>query len=172
MLPAPKDTTLDQGVSPQTLSVAADCSYKEEAMAFTDFLLRPPSMVRLALGDWLLSTGWQALGHRALGSARHDWATGMALAGTLRAAPAQSVRGYPERKDKIAAPASRSTTAARSAWTRCANDWSETGTWCSPAIRGDAPQRATGCGQSTAPSRPLLHLDCVNAKGVESLRFN
>lgn len=33
------------------------------------------------------------------------WATGAALAGALRSAPAQSVRGYPEWKDKAATPA-------------------------------------------------------------------
>ncbi|MFE6991934.1 sugar ABC transporter substrate-binding protein, partial [Streptomyces pharetrae] len=32
-------------------------------------------------------------------------ATGTALAGRLRSAPAQSVRGYPEWKDKVATPA-------------------------------------------------------------------
>ncbi len=105
VLPAPKGTALDQGVSPQTLSIAEDCPYKKEAMAFIDFLLRPPNMVRLALGDWLLPTGREALKDPALRAARYDWATGTALAGSLRSAPARSVRGYPEWKDKIATPA-------------------------------------------------------------------
>ncbi|MFD8544145.1 extracellular solute-binding protein [Streptomyces sp. NPDC059649] len=104
VLPAPKGATQDQGVSPQTLSIAADCPYKEEAMAFIDFFLQPPNMVRLALGDWMLPTGQEALRHPALRVPRYDWATGTALAGTLRSAPAQSVRGYPEWKDKIATP--------------------------------------------------------------------
>ncbi|UQA97710.1 ABC transporter substrate-binding protein [Streptomyces halobius] len=104
VLPAPKGTVLEQGVSPQTLSVAEDCPHKEEAMAFIDFLLRPPNMVRLALGDWMLPTGQEALKDPALRVARHDWTTGTALAGSLRSAPAQSVRGYPEWKDKIATP--------------------------------------------------------------------
>ncbi|MEU8784751.1 extracellular solute-binding protein [Streptomyces sp. NPDC048637] len=104
VLPAPNGTALDQGVSPQTLSIAEDCPYKEEAMAFIDFLLSPPNMVRLALGDWLLPTGQEALKDPALRAARYDWATGTALAGSLRSAPAQSVRGYPEWKDKIATP--------------------------------------------------------------------
>ncbi len=104
VLPAPKGTTLDQGVSPQTLSIAEDCPYKEEAMAFIDFLLGPANMVRLALGDWLLPTGQEALADPALRVRRYDWATGTALAGSLRSAPAQSVRGYPEWKDKIATP--------------------------------------------------------------------
>ncbi|MEU9120974.1 extracellular solute-binding protein [Streptomyces sp. NPDC048506] len=104
VLPAPRGTGLDQGVSPQTLSIAEDCPYKEEAMAFIDFLLRPPNMVRLALGDWMLPTGQEALADPALRVARHDWATGTALAGSLRSAPAQSVRGYPEWKDKVATP--------------------------------------------------------------------
>ncbi|NUS84862.1 MAG: sugar ABC transporter substrate-binding protein, partial [Streptomyces sp.] len=34
----------------------------------------------------------------------HGWATGTALAPALRPAPAQTVRGYPEWKDKIATP--------------------------------------------------------------------
>ncbi|MFD8326486.1 ABC transporter substrate-binding protein [Streptomyces lydicus] len=104
VLPAPRGTSTAQGVSPQTLSIAEDCPYKEEAMAFIDFLLRPPNMVRLALGDWLLPTGQEALRDPALRVAKHDWATGTALAGSLRSAPAQSVRGYPEWKDKIATP--------------------------------------------------------------------
>ncbi|WP_211117456.1 sugar ABC transporter substrate-binding protein [Streptomyces sp. RPA4-5] len=104
VLPAPKGTALDQGVSPQTLSIAEDCPYKEEAMAFIDFFLSPPNMVRLALGDWLLPTGQEALKDPALRVARYDWATGTALADSLRSAPAQSVRGYPEWKDKIATP--------------------------------------------------------------------
>ncbi|MFJ6786899.1 ABC transporter substrate-binding protein [Streptomyces angustmyceticus] len=104
VLPAPEGTGPDQGVSPQTLSIAADCPHKEAAMAFIDFLLRPPHMVRLALGDWLLPTSREALRDPALRTARYDWATGTALASTLRAAPAQSVRGYPEWKDKVATP--------------------------------------------------------------------
>lgn len=104
VLPAPKGTGLDQGVSPQTLSIAQDCPHKEEAMAFIDFLLRPANMVRLALGDWMLPTGQQALRAPALRTARYGWATGTALAGELRSAPAQSVRGYPEWKDKVATP--------------------------------------------------------------------
>ncbi|GFE13645.1 hypothetical protein Sgleb_16920 [Streptomyces glebosus] len=104
VLPAPKGTALAQGVSPQTLSIAEDCPHKEEAMAFIDFFLSPPNMVRLALGDWLLPTGQEALKDPALRVARYDWATGTALADSLRSAPAQSARGYPEWKDKIATP--------------------------------------------------------------------
>ena len=40
-----------------------------------------------------------------LATDEHDWATGTALAARLRPAPAQSVRGYPEFKDKVATPA-------------------------------------------------------------------
>ncbi|UNO39389.1 extracellular solute-binding protein [Streptomyces sp. MST-110588] len=93
-----------QGVSPQTLSIAESCPHKEAAMAFVDFLLRPANMVRLALGDWMLPTGRQALRDRRLRTATYGWATGTALAGSLHSAPAQSVRGYPEWKDKIATP--------------------------------------------------------------------
>ncbi|MFH8437329.1 ABC transporter substrate-binding protein [Streptomyces sp. NPDC018007] len=94
-----------QGVSPQTLSVAEESPYKEEAVAFIDFLLRPPNMVRLARGDWMLPTGTRALADPSLRSAQHGWAVGAALAKGLRPAPAQSVRGYPEWKDKVATPA-------------------------------------------------------------------
>ncbi|MEU5534254.1 extracellular solute-binding protein [Streptomyces sp. NPDC020362] len=106
VLPAPAGAGgLTQGVSPQTLSVAADCPHKREAAAFIDFLLRPANMVRLALGDWMLPTGTQALRDPALHTAENGWAVGTALAAHLRPAPAQSVRGYPEWKDKVATPA-------------------------------------------------------------------
>ncbi|GHH91906.1 ABC transporter substrate-binding protein [Streptomyces capillispiralis] len=106
VLPAPAGAGgLTQGVSPQTLSVAEDCPHKEEAVAFLDFLLRPENTVRLALGDWMLPTGRQALAHPALHTADHGWAVGTALADHLRPAPAQTVRGYPEWKDKVATPA-------------------------------------------------------------------
>ncbi|RPK83426.1 maltose ABC transporter periplasmic protein [Streptomyces sp. ADI97-07] len=106
VLPAPAGSGgLAQGVSPQTLSVAEDSPHKEEAVQFIDFLLRPANMVRLARGDWMLPTGTQALADPALHTAEHGWATGTALARDLRPAPAQSVRGYPEWKDKVATPA-------------------------------------------------------------------
>jgi ABC-type glycerol-3-phosphate transport system substrate-binding protein len=106
VLPAPAGADgLTQGVSPQTLSVAEDSPHKEEAAEFIGFLLRPENMVRLALGDWMLPTGTEALEDPALRTTEHDWATGTALAAHLRSAPAQSVRGYPEWKDKVATPA-------------------------------------------------------------------
>ncbi|MET8243985.1 sugar ABC transporter substrate-binding protein [Streptomyces sp. NPDC005202] len=106
VLPAPAGAVgLAQGVSPQTLSIAADSPHKKEAAEFVDFLLRPKNMVRLALGDWMLPTGTQALKDPALHTAENGWATGTALAARLHPAPAQSVRGYPEWKDKVATPA-------------------------------------------------------------------
>ncbi|MEU8696373.1 sugar ABC transporter substrate-binding protein [Streptomyces sp. NPDC048680] len=106
VLPAPAGSAgLAQGVSPQTLSVAEDSPHKKEAAAFIGFLLRPANMVRLAKGDWMLPTGRAALADPTLHTADRGWATGAALAGTLRSAPAQSVRGYPEWKDKVATPA-------------------------------------------------------------------
>ncbi|MEW5538980.1 sugar ABC transporter substrate-binding protein [Streptomyces cyaneofuscatus] len=106
VLPAPAGSGgLAQGVSPQTLSVAEDSPHKEEAVAFIDFLLRPPNMVRLARGDWMLPTGTTALAHPSLHTTENGWATGTALAGQLRPAPAQTVRGYSEWKDKVATPA-------------------------------------------------------------------
>ncbi|RSO05523.1 hypothetical protein DMH26_07945 [Streptomyces sp. WAC 05379] len=106
VLPAPAGADgLTQGVSPQTLSIAEDSPHKREAAEFIDFLLRPGNMVRLALGDWMLPTGTEALEDPALHTTENDWATGTALATHLRSAPAQSVRGYPEWKDKIATPA-------------------------------------------------------------------
>ncbi|MCX5561582.1 ABC transporter substrate-binding protein [Streptomyces sp. NBC_00038] len=106
VLPAPAGADgLTQGVSPQTLSVAEDSPHKKEAAEFIDFLLQPENMVRLALGDWMLPTGTEALKDPALHTTKDDWATGTALAAHLRSAPAQSVRGYPEWKDKVATPA-------------------------------------------------------------------
>ncbi|MFF2525217.1 ABC transporter substrate-binding protein [Streptomyces liangshanensis] len=107
VLPAPAggEGGLAQGVSPQTLSVAEDSPYKKEAVRFIDFLLQPSNMVRLAKGDWMLPTGTRALADPSLHTAKDGWATGAALARDLRSAPAQSVRGYPEWKDKVATPA-------------------------------------------------------------------
>ncbi|WP_405858702.1 extracellular solute-binding protein [Streptomyces sp. NBC_00090] len=106
VLPAPAGSDgLAQGVSPQTLSIAEDSPYKKEAAAFLDFFLRPENMVRLARGDWMLPTGTAALADPSLHTARDGWATGAAVAERLRPAPAQSVRGYPEWKDKVATPA-------------------------------------------------------------------
>ncbi|MEU1304916.1 ABC transporter substrate-binding protein [Streptomyces shenzhenensis] len=106
VLPAPAGAAgLTQGVSPQTLSIAEDSPHKKEAAAFVDFLLRPDNMVRLALGDWMLPTGTRALRDPALHTAENGWAVGAALAAHLSPAPAQSVRGYPEWKDKVATPA-------------------------------------------------------------------
>ncbi|MGC4945886.1 ABC transporter substrate-binding protein [Streptomyces sp. DT224] len=106
VLPAPAGRDgLAQGVSPQTLSVAEDSPHKKEAVEFIDFLLKPANMVRLAKGDWMLPTGTEALADPSLHTADRGWATGAALAGSLRSAPAQSVRGYPEWKDKVATPA-------------------------------------------------------------------
>lgn len=106
VLPAPAGADgLTQGVSPQTLSIAEDSPHQREAARFIDFLLRPENMVRLALGDWMLPTGTEALKDPALHTTENDWATGTALAAHLRSAPAQSVRGYPEWKDKVATPA-------------------------------------------------------------------
>lgn len=106
VLPAPAGADgLTQGVSPQTLSIARDSPHKKEAVAFLDFLLRPENMVRLALGDWMLPTGTSALADPALRTEKDGWAVGTALAEHLRPAPAQSVRGYAEWKDKVATPA-------------------------------------------------------------------
>ncbi|MEU5362153.1 extracellular solute-binding protein [Streptomyces sp. NPDC005925] len=106
VLPAPAGADgLTQGVSPQTLSIAEDSPHKREAARFLDFLLRPRNMVCLALGDWMLPTGTEALKDPALRTAKYGWATGTALAAHLSPAPAQSVRGYPEWKDKVATPA-------------------------------------------------------------------
>ncbi|MBK3571344.1 ABC transporter substrate-binding protein [Streptomyces sp. MBT62] len=106
VLPAPAGADgLTQGVSPQTLSIAEDSPHKKEAAEFIDFLLQPKNMVRLALGDWMLPTGTEALEDPALHTTKDDWSTGTALADDLTSAPAQSVRGYPEWKDKVATPA-------------------------------------------------------------------
>ncbi|MCX5203430.1 sugar ABC transporter substrate-binding protein [Streptomyces sp. NBC_00237] len=106
VLPAPAGKAgLTQGVSPQTLSVAEDSPFKKEAVEFIDFFLEPDNMTRLAKGDWMLPTGREALKDPSLRTSKDGWATGTALAGHLRSAPAQAVRGYQEWKDKVATPA-------------------------------------------------------------------
>ncbi|MEU5686270.1 ABC transporter substrate-binding protein [Streptomyces venezuelae] len=106
VLPAPAGAEgLAQGVSPQTLSVSEDSAHKKEAAEFIDFFLQPDNMVKLARGDWMLPTGEQALKDPALRTEKNGWSAGTALSEDLRPAPAQSVRGYPEWKDKVATPA-------------------------------------------------------------------
>jgi ABC-type glycerol-3-phosphate transport system substrate-binding protein len=94
-----------QGVSPQTLSISRSCAHKRAAMAFVAFMLAPRNMARLARGDWMLPTGRTALRDPSLTTTADGWRTGVELAPDLRPAPAQTVRGYPEWKDKIATPA-------------------------------------------------------------------
>lgn len=53
----------------------------------------------------MLPTGTAALADPSLRTAKDGWSTGAALARDLRPAPARTVRGYPEWKDKVATPA-------------------------------------------------------------------
>ncbi len=157
VLPAPAGAEgLAQGVSPQTLSIAEDCPHKKEAAAFIDFLLRPENMVRLALGDWMLPTGTEALKDPALHTAEHGWATGAALARHLRPAPAQSVRGYPSGRTRWPPPPCRSTTAAPSAWPACGNVWRRTATWSWPATSAEPAPRQAVPPPAPAPARRRL----------------
>ncbi|WP_377273524.1 ABC transporter substrate-binding protein [Peterkaempfera sp. SMS 1(5)a] len=104
-LPAPVGTTADQGVSPQTLSVAATSGHQQESMQFLAFLLNPAHQATLARGDWMLPTSAQAAKDPALTTTQDDWKTGTGMQKDLVAEPAQAVNGYPEWKDKIATPA-------------------------------------------------------------------
>ena len=121
VLPAPAGADgLTQGVSPQTLSVAEDSPHKKEAAEFIDFLLRPRNMVRLALGDWMLPTGTEALADPAL---RTDRAR---LGHRHRPRRATCARRPPSRcaairsgRTRSRRPRSRSTTAGRSASASC-----------------------------------------------------
>ncbi|CAO0838055.1 Carbohydrate ABC transporter substrate-binding protein, CUT1 family OS=Streptomyces microflavus OX=1919 GN=Smic_66660 PE=4 SV=1 [Streptomyces microflavus] len=142
VLPAPAGSGgPTQGVSPQTLSVAEDSPHKKEAVAFIDFLLRPPNMVRLARGDWMLPTGTTALAHPSLHTAEHGWATGTALARYLRPAPGRPYAATSSGRTRWRPPRSRSTTAARSAPMSCANGWSTTATGSWPATSAEEGTR-------------------------------
>ncbi len=94
-----------QGVSPQTLSVAAGCPHREAAVAFIDFMTQTPHLVRLARGDWMPPTGSAALRDPSITTAALGWRTGVESARHLTASPALGMRGYPEWSDKIATPA-------------------------------------------------------------------
>ncbi len=69
--------------------------------------LSAPAAEHGAPGARRLDAAHRPPGPRRPGPAHpeHGWATGTALAARLRPAPAQSVRGYPEWKDKVATPA-------------------------------------------------------------------
>jgi ABC-type glycerol-3-phosphate transport system substrate-binding protein len=104
-LPAPAGNTPQQGVSPQTLSVAATSPHQKQAMQFLSFLLDPAHQVQLAQGDWMLPTSTEAAKNPALNTTTDDWNTGTGMQKYLVAEPAQAFNGYPEWLNKIATPA-------------------------------------------------------------------
>ena len=126
---------------------------------FIDFLLRPPNMVRLALGDWMLPTGTEALKDPALRTPEYDWATGTALAGSLRSGPGavrprlsgvegQGRHAWPpgvlQRRDRPGR--------------RCGSGWSRTAIWCWPGTSADGATRThhvpAGSGNSRLAKAP------------------
>lgn len=94
-----------QGVSPQTLSVSGSCAHRKSAAEFIAFMTGTDHLVQLARGDWLVPTGTAALRDPSITTAKLGWATGVSVASHLTASPVLGRRGYPEWKDKIAAPA-------------------------------------------------------------------
>ncbi|NLU67571.1 extracellular solute-binding protein [Streptomyces sp. HNM0574] len=95
----------EQGVSPQTLSVARDTAHPRTAVDFIAYLAAPDRMARLARADRLLPTSRAALRDPGLATEGDGGRTGLALAAHLRASPVLGVRGYPEWSDKAATPA-------------------------------------------------------------------
>lgn len=105
VLPPIKGQSQQQGVSPQTLSIATATEHKKQAMKFLDFMAEPKNQTRLAKGDWMLPTSTKALKSPKLNTDTFGWKTGAQAGSKLVAVPAQAAKGYPEWKDKVAEPA-------------------------------------------------------------------
>jgi ABC-type glycerol-3-phosphate transport system substrate-binding protein len=104
-LPPPKGVTAQQGAISQTLSVAADSKYPDQAVKFISFFLGGQNQVKLAKGDWLLPTSATAAADPALTTEENGWDVATASAKDLVVAPYLKVNGYDEWKTKVATPA-------------------------------------------------------------------
>ena len=105
VLPPLKGQTQAQGVSPQTLSLAAAGKHQKAAMRFVKYFLSPKNQVTLAKGDWMLPTSRKAVADPAFATDKLGWRTGAKAASSLVAEPAQAAKGYAEWMDKVATPA-------------------------------------------------------------------
>ncbi|MET8157165.1 sugar ABC transporter substrate-binding protein [Sphaerisporangium sp. NPDC005289] len=103
-IPPLKGTTSEQGATSQTLSVAADSEYPEQATKFISFFLDSANQARLAKGDWLLPTSVKAASDPSMTTKENGWDVATASARNLVVAPYLKVNGFDEWKSKVATP--------------------------------------------------------------------
>ena len=103
-IPPLKGTTSEQGATSQTLSVAADSSYPDQATTFISFFLNSTNQAKLAKGDWLLPTSTKAASDPSMTTTENGWDVATASAKNLVVAPYLRVNGFDEWKSKVATP--------------------------------------------------------------------
>ncbi|WP_405147049.1 sugar ABC transporter substrate-binding protein [Sphaerisporangium sp. NBC_01403] len=103
-LPPLKGTTSNQGAASQTLSVAADSKYPDQATKFISFFLNSANQAKLAKGDWLLPTSTKAASDPSMTTKENGWDVATASAKNLVVAPYLRVNGFDEWKSKVATP--------------------------------------------------------------------
>ena len=106
MLPLLKGDSQMQNANPQTLSIATQSKYPEQAMKFITYFTAAENVSSLAQGDWLApatTSGGEAL--LAATGGKHGWDVVVASAKTLGFAPFQKLEAYPQWKTQIATPA-------------------------------------------------------------------
>ncbi|GGP94580.1 ABC transporter substrate-binding protein [Streptosporangium pseudovulgare] len=104
-IPPLKGTSADQGAASQTLSVAADSKYPDQATKFISFFLNSTNQAKLAKGDWLLPTSVKAASDPSMTTEENGWNVATASAKNLVVAPYLKVNGFDEWKSKVATPA-------------------------------------------------------------------
>ncbi|MDP9842750.1 ABC transporter substrate-binding protein [Streptosporangium lutulentum] len=103
-IPPLKGTTSEQGATSQTLSVAADSAYPDQATKFIAFFLNSTNQAKLAKGDWLLPTSMKAASDPSMTTTENGWDVATASAKDLVVAPYLRVNGFDEWKSKVATP--------------------------------------------------------------------
>ncbi|GAA3800069.1 sugar ABC transporter substrate-binding protein [Sphaerisporangium flaviroseum] len=103
-IPPLKGTTSEQGATSQTLSVAADSKYPDQATKFISFFLNSANQAKLAKGDWLLPTSTKAASDPSMTTGENGWDVATASAKNLVVAPYLRVNGFDEWKSKVATP--------------------------------------------------------------------
>ncbi|WP_248962681.1 ABC transporter substrate-binding protein [Sphaerisporangium perillae] len=103
-VPPLKGTSAEQGATSQTLSVAADSKYPDQAAKFISFFLNSANQAKLAKGDWLLPTSVKAASDPSMTTTENGWDVATASAKNLVVAPYLKVNGFDEWKSKVATP--------------------------------------------------------------------
>lgn len=95
-----------QAANPQTLSVAAESPYVEQAAAFINYFTDAQNLAKLGMGDWLIPTSAQARAELLSDSGgAGGWDAILKSGEQMTVPPYQHAVGYGQWKDQIATPA-------------------------------------------------------------------